>query len=293
MEKNNLKTKSIFVGICGKPNAGKSTILNFFLGEKLSIVTPKPQTTRNSIRGILTEADTQVVFIDTPGIFKPKDDLQKTIVKNAWNGLVDLDLVIFVHDAEYEWTRSSDELAKSIKERSKKLICALNKTDRNRNYGKNYLVADEVYQSGCFEEIFPISAKNGDGMENLKKYIFENAKNSVWHYGEDDLTDKSNIFIASEITRETAFILLSQELPYSVNIETPIFKFHQDRIEIKQDIVILRESHKAILIGEHGSMIKRIRIESTEKLKDFFQMNVDLELFVKVRENWRKDIKID
>lgn len=291
----NMNKKTIFVAIAGKPNVGKSTILNFFLGEKLSIVSSKPQTTRNAIRGILTKDDTQVVFIDTPGILKnPKGNLQSVITKNAWNALDDVDIICVVVDASKGFSAEIERITRYINAKNQNMICILNKTDAVVNQGKNYEIAQKIWDLGLFKEIFPVCAIKKKGLDSVLNYLIKNAKPvNEWFYNEDDLTDKPNNFIVSEFTREAIFNKLNQELPYNITVETDSFEMQDDCINIEQSIIISRESHKKIVLGEHGSMIKSIRLITQEKLTKFYQKPVILELMVKVRENWIASIDVE
>ncbi|WP_146821426.1 GTPase Era [Candidatus Deianiraea vastatrix] len=290
-----MKQKTIFVAICGKPNVGKSTILNKFLQEKLSIVSYKPQTTRNSIRGVLTKGDVQVVFVDTPGILnKPKSKLQDVIVKNAWNGMSEgIDLACFVIDGENGLTHSTLELAKSVRAKIPNMICVINKVDRIKQEEFKFKTALKIAETGLFDEIFGMSATKQQGIDEVLEYIMSKAKEDRWFYEEDDLTDRPNALIASDVTRETIFNKIKDEIPYGVDVITNIFTFHEGYIEIAQDILISRKAYKPIILGSHGSMIKAIRVSTTKKLEDFYETKVNLELFVKVKEDWLEKVKVD
>ncbi len=286
-----VKTKTIFVSICGKPNVGKSSLLNKLLQENLSVVTYKAQTTRNAIRGILTKGDVQIVFTDTPGIMKdPKDNLQAVIKKNAYSGVRGADLAIFVVDAESGFAQGMIDLATTIKGHVGKMICVINKIDRVKENQKKYEMAQNAFNSELFEEIFPISVLNGDNLDLLEQYIISQAKEGVWHYDPEDITDRPNVFVASEITRGIIFEKTKEEVPYGVDIFTPVFTFHDGFIEIMQDIICIRESQKGILIGEHGKMVKSIRLEAEKRLSEFYHLPIKLELMVKVREDWIKKL---
>ena len=287
--------KTLFVAICGKPNVGKSTILNAFLKEKLSIVSPKVQTTRNAIKGILTENDVQIVFVDTPGILSnPKGNLQSVITKNAWNALKDVDIACVIIDSSRGFNKEAEKLSRYIKAKVPNVICILNKTDAVKHNEQNLRNAQAIWDTGIFTDIFPVSATKEEGLDNVRQHLINNAKiTESWHYNEDDITDKPNNFIASEVTRETIFFKLNQELPYSISVETNTFEEKNDGIHISQNIILLREAHKKIVIGEHGSMIKSIRITTENKLNKFYQKPITLDLTVKIRTGWIDNILPD
>ena len=196
-------------------------------------------------------------------------------------------------DAENGFTTSTKALAEKIKTKVPHMICILNKIDCIKQEAFKYQTAEKLFASNLFTEIFPISATKDKTINMVKEYFFKHAKFGIWHYDPEYLTDKPNVFIASEITRETIFQKLQQEIPYSINVETPIFIFHESFIEISQDILISRQAHKKILIGEHGSMIKQLRIITTKKLERFYGIDIKLSLFVKVSELWSDKMTID
>ncbi len=280
--------KTLFVAICGKPNVGKSTILNAFLQEKLSIVSPKVQTTRNAIRGIITKGDTQIIFVDTPGILtSPKGKLQSVITKNAWNALNDVDIACVVIDSAKGVGRDAEKICTYIKSKVPNVICILNKIDAVDHSEQNLKNAQKIWDMGIFTEIFPISARKNKGLDAVEEYLIKNAKEvEEWFYQEDDLTDKSNNFITSEATREAIFMKLDQELPYSISVETDVFSDNGGMINVSQSVILLREAHKKIVIGGHGSMIKAIRLSAEDKLSKFYNKPVELDIMVKIRENW-------
>jgi GTP-binding protein Era len=240
----------------------------------------------------LTKNDTQIVFIDTPGIMKtPKDNLQAVIKQNAYNGMNGADLGIFVIDADGGFTDGIKALADTIKNKIPNLICVINKTDALKDQNHKYELAQAAFDSGLFEEIFGISARKGHNIDLVIDYIVAKANEGQWHYDPEDITDRPNVFIASEITRGVVFEKAKEEVPYCVNVVTPVFKFHEGFIHIVQDIVCIRESQKGILIGEHGSMVKTIRLESQKRLEDFYQQKVELELTIKVKDEWIDKLK--
>jgi len=276
--------KSCKIIICGRPNVGKSTILNALLGEKISIVSPKPQTTRDEIKGILTKKNVQLIFIDTPGIFKTKSDSQKQIVKKAWDSIDNIDVCCFVINSEHGWDNVAKKLSEMIKNRVKKMICILNKVDLQKNFDNNYKIAVAAMNSGFFEEVVPICATKKQGIENLKDYLLSQALDvENFDYPEDEITDKSSNFLASEITREKIFLHCDKEIPYHIEIQTNKFTEDENMIEIGQIIQIPRISYKKIIIGEHGKMIKKIIQEAKKDLQNIFQKNITLKLEIETK----------
>lgn len=277
--------KSLFVTICGLPNAGKSTLLNALIGQKVSIVSPKVQTTRDNIKGILTEKDSQVVFIDTPGVFKPKKELEKKIVKNAHRGIREGGLICLVIDATVGINKDVEFLIREIKEKEKKCILIINKIDLIED-GDLLNLLQKSFDPSFMEEIFPISAKNNKGIEKLKNFLLSRTEEDVWYYNEDDITDRSLNFIAAEITREKVFLLLKEEIPYGVSVTTDKTTFDDDLVKIDQTILVSRQGHKNIVIGKKGSQVSQIIKLAVPEIEDLFGRRVMLSVFVKVNERW-------
>lgn len=281
--------KSLFVSIIGKPNVGKSSLLNMILGEKISIVSPKPQTTRNKIIGIFTHDNTQIVFTDTPGILKPKTRLGNYMLSEINNSFSGAEAIIHVVEASKNLPFEDSKLLGKLRSSNLPVILVINKIDLLKDKSllmekiKHY---SEVYD---YEAIVPVSAINSDGRENLISELDKIAKPSVFFYDEDDITDQSMRQIASEIIREKMLYLLDQELPHGVAIF--IEKFHQrddtNIVDISALIQCERESHKAIIIGHGGNMIKRIGTMAREELENMMDCKINLKLWVKVKENWR------
>ncbi len=273
------------VSIIGKPNAGKSTLLNYLVGQKVSIVTPKVQTTRNVIRGILTEGDTQIIFIDSPGIFEAKRRLERSMVRAAWSSVVGSDLVIIIIDIHEKF----DEQIKLIIERivSQKLdfIIILNKIDINSGKAKdNIRLIKSIYESA---KIFQISAKDGSEVDLLLVYLKDKALIHPFLYPEDDVTTLSSKFIAAEITREKLFLNLEEEIPYRLTVDTELWKNKPDgSVEIRQVIIVTRETYKTIILGKGGSKIKIIGTASRKEINEALGIKSHLFLFVKVRKDW-------
>ncbi len=280
------------IAIVGAPNAGKSTLTNSLLGQKLAIVSPKVQTTRNSIRAIIIENDVQIILIDTPGIFIPRDDkiLERVIVKSAWQGLRDADHICFVVDASIGMNKENLRILTDLKKENLPLTVVINKIDLLK---KSALLETFAKLSDLeITEIIPISAKNNDGTEGLKKLFSEKCQNPGWIFEEDQITDAPMRFIAAEITREKLFLKLNQELPYSLTVKTDKYEILENRqIKIHQTIFVTKESQKSIVVGKKGSMIKQVGEESRKDLSEIAGAKVHLFLFVKVKEGWMNDVE--
>lgn len=278
--------KSIFVALIGAPNAGKSTMTNKMVGTKVTIVSPKVQTTRASIRGIVMQDQTQIVLIDTPGIFiKPQRNLEQAIVKEAWNKLGEADVIALLIDAKKGICANTKSILESLKKQQRKAILLLNKVD---------LVAPEILlpltkelnDLEIFTDIFMVSALNGDGIPDVLKYFDKIAPESPWMYDEDQASDAPLRFLAAEITREKLFLQLQQELPYNVAVETEKWEEDKKKIIINQCIYVAKNGQKKIVLGKGGSNIKRIGQMARGELQSMFDKKVSLFLFVKVKENW-------
>ena len=283
-------TRCGFVAILGAPNAGKSTLTNTFVGAKVTIVSHKVQTTRVPIRGIAIEGASQLVFIDTPGIFRPKRKLDRAMVDAAWGGAKDADVVALMVDA----AKGIDEdveriLEKLAGDRARRLL-VLNKIDRVEDKTKLLALAAELNKRVPFERVFMIAAVNGDGTAELKSYLASVVPEGPWHYPEDDISDAPLRLLASEITREKIYKWLHDELPYSTTVETTAWQeFKNGSVRIEQTIFVERDSQKSIVLGKGGATIKRISSESRHELTGVLERPVHLFLFVKVREGWGSD----
>lgn len=281
--------KCIKVAFAGVPNAGKSSLMNALVGEKISIVSPKIQTTRDIIRGIFVEDNTQVIIIDTPGIFVPKDNrlLERKIVKTAWSGVKDADVVFVIVDASEGINKKVKTLIEVMKTKCSKINFILNKVDLVQKPKLLDLAnkLQELYSD--FERIFMVSATTGVNLDKLKEYLVEIAPKSPWIFKDDELTDVPMKFLASEITREKLFAKLREDLPYSIDVETEKWEdFDNGDIKIQQVIKVFKESQKAIVLGKGGNMLKQINIEAREELEKFFGRKVHLFLFVQIDEKW-------
>lgn len=284
MSKNATK-KSLSVCIVGKPNAGKSTLLNYIIGEKISIVTPKVQTTRSIITGIITLDDVQLVLFDTPGIFEPKKKLEKAMVRCAWSSLNSADMIVLIIDGSCKIDEMMADIVHKISESGKPIIFLLNKTDLRSKYAVENI--SFLQKTTPKARIFNISALKGKGVSDFLEYLKENASNSGWGYDEDDITNLPSRFLASEITREQLFLQLEQELPYNLTVESENWEEQKNgSIKINQVIVVAREIHKNMIIGKKGSKIKEIGTEARVNIEKLLGCKIHLFLFVKVRKNW-------
>lgn len=282
-------TRCGFVAIIGAPNAGKSTLLNQLVGSKVAIVTHKVQTTRSRIRGIAMEGNTQIVFVDTPGIFKPKRRLDKAMVEAAWGGAGDADAIILMVDAEYEREEDLERIIDGLKSQGRKAILVLNKIDATSRE-KLLKLAGRLNETGIFTDTFMISAMKGSGVADLRRHLAGMMPAGPWHYPEDQAADVPLRSLAAEVTREKLFLRLHDELPYSLTVETEEWEQRKDgSIRIQQVIFLERESQKKIALGKGGQTIKKVGQMAREELEELLEARVHLFLFVKVRENWSDD----
>jgi GTP-binding protein Era len=282
-----------FVALIGAPNAGKSTLLNQLVGHKLAIVTPKVQTTRTRLLGIAIEGSAQLIFADTPGIFAPRRRLDRAMVAAAWAGTADADARVLLVDAARAAQRGIDDDTKGIisrlAETKRRAILALNKVDLVR---RDILLglADELFRSGVFEQVFMISALTGDGVTDLKRHLAAIVPSGPWLFPADQLSDAPERWLAAEVTREQVFLQLHDELPYAATVETESWQERPDgSARIEQVIYVQRPSQRAIVLGEAGRRIKAIGAKARAELEQMLDRRIHLFLFVKVRENWVED----
>lgn len=282
--------KSGFITIIGRPNVGKSTLLNRIMGEKLSIVSCKPQTTRNNIQTILTEDDFQLVFVDTPGIHKPKHKLGEYMVKIAQDSVKEVDLVLFLINPENEVGKGDLYILEQLKECGVPIFLVVNKIDENpaervAETLKNY---SELFE---FKEIIPISALNGKNVDELKRLMVKYMPEGPKYYPEDMITDQQERFIVAETIREKALRLLSQEVPHGIAVDIITMKKDEKGIyHIEGNILCERDSHKGIIIGKNGAMLKKISTYARQDIEKFLGGKIYLELWVKVKKEWRDSI---
>jgi GTP-binding protein Era len=276
--------KSGFVAIIGKPNVGKSTLLNAILGEKLSIATQKAQTTRHRIKGIYNTPECQIVFSDTPGIIEPKYKLQGSMMKFVNESLADCDLVLFMTD--FNEYNEEPELIEKLKLIQTPVICIINKIDEHSQ--EEVVAKIEFWKKlEIFKEIIPASASNQFNMDIILKSLMEYLPVGAPFYDQDQLTDKSERFVASEIIREKILLRYKEEIPYSVQVEIESFKEEEKIIRISAVIYVMRASQKIIMIGKGGIAIKNMGIAARRDLELFFKKQIFLQTFVKVKEDWR------
>jgi len=277
--------KSGFVNIIGSPNVGKSTLMNALVGEKLSIITSKAQTTRHRIQGIVNGEDYQVVYSDTPGLLDPKYKLQETMLRAAKTALTDADVILYVTDIKEKPADLSDIIAKLIKEKIP-VILLINKVDKS-NQEEVERLAETWSAVLPSARILPVSALEKFNLDGLLKLILELLPEGPPYYSKDELTDKSERFFAGEIIREKILLNYQQEIPYSTEVEIEAFKVEERLIRIAAVIYVERDSQKGILIGNKGSAIKQVGTLARLEMEKFFGQRVFLEMFVKVRKDWR------
>jgi GTP-binding protein Era len=282
-------TRCGFIALVGAPNAGKSTLLNSLVGTKVSIVTHKAQTTRAQIRGVVTEGDAQIVFIDTPGIFAPKRRLDRAMVDAAWTGAGDADLVALILDAERGVTAEVEALLDRLRDVPHPKVLVLNKVDLIKRE-KLLALAEQLNARQSFERTFMVSALTGDGVKDFLNWAAERIPLGPWHFPEDQLTDLTLALTASEVTREKLFLRIHDEIPYNATVETEKFTINKDgSYRIDQVVYVTRDTHKKIVLGAGGQTIKQIGADARAELMDIFDTKVHLFLFVKVREKWGDD----
>jgi GTPase len=282
-------TKSGFVALLGATNAGKSTLVNRLVGTKVSIVSHKVQTTRALIRGIVTKDSTQIVLIDSPGIFTPKRRLDRAMISTAWQGAGDADIILFIVDAERGFTGDAKAILESLKDKKQRVVLVLNKVDR-LDPPRLLQLTTEANAVTQFERTFMISALNGSGCDDLLVWLAGALPEGPWFYPDDQVTDLPMRSLAAEITREKLFERLHQELPYASHVETEKWEeMKNGDVRIQQVIYVQRDSQKKIVLGHQGATIKAIGQAARHELAEILEQKVHLFLFVKVRENWGDD----
>jgi len=288
-----IKTKNYrvgFVAILGAPNVGKSTLLNQLIGTKVSIVSPKVQTTRVKVLGIYIKNKTQIIFIDTPGIFSPKRRLDRAMVASAWHGNEDADQTLLLVDSLHGIDDNTKDIIKVFEKKNKKVILILNKIDRVKKV-KLLNLAKELDRTGVISEIFMISALYRDGIETLVEYLENKMDVGPWLFPEDQVSDMPERLLAAEITREQLYLQLHQELPYTTTVDTESWENKKDgSIHIRQIILVERTSQKGIVLGKNGQRIKAIGESARSELSNILNKDIHLFLFVKVQEKWSEEI---
>lgn len=279
--------KSGFITIIGRPNVGKSTLINNIIGEKLSIVSCKPQTTRNNIRAVLTREDCQLIFLDTPGIHKPRHKLGEYMVKIAEESTNEVDLIVFMTTPQEEIGKGDEMILEGLKNINKPVFLVINKVDEN----PQELVAKtlQVYSSYMsFTEIIPISAKRDKNVGLLKELMVKYMPEGPKYYPEEMITDQQERFVISEIIREKALKLLSEEVPHGIAIEIiSMKKNNRGMYNIDANILCEKDSHKGIIIGKGGQMLKKISTYARQDMEKFLNTRVNLQVWVKVKKEWR------
>ncbi|MEL6639924.1 MAG: GTPase Era [Pseudomonadota bacterium] len=285
------ETKAGFVALIGEPNAGKSTLLNHMVGAKVSIVTHKVQTTRARIRGIAMHERSQLVFVDTPGLFRPRRRLDRAMVAAAWGGAGDADVVVLMIEAHRGITEGVKAILETLEERVGEAIVALaiNKIDKVKPEALLALTA-EMNERFAFAETFMISAEKGHGTETLKTWLADQLPTGPWLYPEDQIADLPMRNIAAEITREKLTLRLHQELPYELTVETESWEERNDgSARIEQVIYVARDGHKGIVLGKKGETVKAVSTAARQDLEEFLGRRVHLFVQVKVRKNWLEE----
>ncbi len=281
--------KTAFIAIVGRPNVGKSSILNNLLGQKVAIVSSKPQTTRTKIMGVLTEGDIQLVFTDTPGFHKPKTKLGEKMIKAVDDSIGGVDSCLFVTESKGEIREAELDLLKKLKSEKIPVVLAINKIDMLSD--KQDLMARivELTKLFDFEAVVPVCARDGDGMDELKEELFKLAAESEFFFPEDTLTDQPERVLAAEMIREKLLHKLSDEIPHGIAVSIERMREREDKpiIDIEATIYCERESHKGIVIGKKGAMLKEVSTNARHELEQFFDCKVNLQCWVKVKEDWR------
>ena len=296
-------TRAGFVAVIGAPNAGKSTLVNRLVGTKVSIVTQKVQTTRFPVRGVVMEGESQIVLVDTPGIFRPRRKLDRAMVRSAWSGAEDADAVVHLVDASAEILvadgggTSADRLAvqdvaaivSGLKSSERRALLALNKIDLVKR-DRLLALTQTLFDSGVYDEVFMISAHNGAGVDDLKRRLAELVPEGPWFYPADQSADIPTRMLAAEITREKVYLRVHEELPYAASVQTTAFEERRDgSVRIEQTVFVERDGQRGIILGKGGQTLKWIGEASRTELIEILDRPVHLFLHVKVKENWAQD----
>ncbi len=281
-----------FAAIVGRPNVGKSTLLNRILGKKVSIVTPKPQTTRHRILGVKTLGETQILFVDTPGLqIKGRRAIDRVMNRNAEQSMNDADVIVFICEFG-SWKDSDENVLKAIRESGRPALAVINKIDKASGRLALLPALQKLSERHDFDAVFPMSALNGDNLDALGKYLAENLPEGPWLYPDDAETDKDDRFRAAEIIREKLMMELQQELPYGLAVEIESWEFQDDQLSIAATIWLDRDSQKPILIGKSGARLKKIGTSARKDLIKLVGGRVHLQLWAKTRKNWSDDARL-
>ena len=281
--------KTAFIAIVGRPNVGKSSILNRILGQKVAIVSSRPQTTRTKIMGVLTEDDVQLVFTDTPGFHKPKTKLGEKMIKAVDDSIGGVDSCLFVTEARGEIRPTELELLQKLKSEKIPVVLAINKNDMVADKQELMGRIHELTKLLDFDAVVPVSARDGDGMDALKEELVKLAAPSEFFFPEDTLTDQPERVLAAEMIREKLLDRLNEEIPHGIAVSIEKMREREDKpiLDIEAIIYCERESHKGIVIGKKGAMLKEISTNARHELENFFECKVNLQCWVKVKEDWR------
>lgn len=283
-------TRCGFIAVIGAPNAGKSTLVNALVGAKVTIVSRKVQTTRIPVRGIVVDGQSQIVFLDTPGIFRPRRRLDRAMVEAAWAGALDADIVVLLVDAVKGVDEDVERILQRLGDAAGIKVLALNKVDRLAEKHRLLELTADLTKRVPFERVFMVSALTGSGLKDLKDYLVSAVPPGPWHYPPDELSDLTDRKLTAEITREKIYERLHEELPYSVTVETTDWQTRRDgSARVEQTIFVERESQRKIVLGKGGATIKQISMEARKELAKLLGHEVHLFLHVKVRENWADD----
>lgn len=283
-----MNTKTAFVSIVGRTNAGKSSLLNAIIGEKIAMVSDKPQTTRTKITGVLTKDDVQYVFMDTPGVHKTKTKLGEHMLQAVKDSVTDIDIILMVMDVSKKINEQERALLESFSKSKATVILALNKIDL---IDRNQLISviQETSELYDFDAVIPISVLENDGVDEVLKEIANHAAEGPHYFPDDMLTDQPERVLAAEIIREKLLILLNEEVPHGIAVTVEEMKERDDKdiLDISANIFCERDSHKGIVIGKNGAMLKKVGSLARNELESFFEIKVNLQLWVKVKQDWR------
>lgn len=282
-------TRCGHIALIGAPNAGKSTLMNRMVGTKISIVTPKAQTTRTRVTGVMMSGPSQLIFVDVPGVFEANHSFEKAMVNAAWNAAKTADVILFLHDARKKPDDETDRVLARICDLKKPLLLGLNKVDAVKEKKTLLERAAWFNERARWDEIFMISARKGDGVADIRKALETRVPEGPYLYDEDALTDMPMRLVASELTREQCFLKLQQELPYTLTVENEKYDTRKDgSVEIHQNIIVQNERQKTILIGKGGAMLKDIGERARKEIGKLLDAKCHLYLFVKVRADWKE-----
>jgi GTP-binding protein Era len=288
-------TRAGFVAVIGAPNAGKSTLVNALVGRKVSIVTPKVQTTRFQVRGVMMHGRAQIILVDTPGVFAPRRRLDRAMVASAWEGANDADAIAHVVDAPAQLKRGGrtvedvDRVIDGLKRHDHKAVLVLNKIDLIKR-DELLALSQKLFETGVYSDVFMISASRGERISDLADHLAKAMPESPWLYPEDQIADLSERLLAAEVTREKLFLRVHEELPYALTVETESWKDLRDgAVRIEQTIYVEREGHRPIILGKDGQTAKWVGKAAREELEEQLGRKVHLFLFVKVRPKWGED----